>query len=500
MTEPIFYESRKQGINWTYAIAASLYVLIMVGCAPTLKTVARATDQTQLARIAVEAKDVNVREAAVEKLTDQTQLARIAVEDKDGNVRVAAVKKLTDQALLAKMSVRDKNPYIRLAAVEKLTDQGLLAKIAVEDEEWAIRKAAMEKLTDQTLIAKIAMNDENVNVRLAALEKLVEAKLTDQALLAKMLAKIALEPKDIGKITNQVILRHWAEKDPQAAIRGAAVTRITDDSFLIHRLKIEPSAAVRSAIVKTLHAENSLREIATTAYHRQEREQALRLLKKVFKDPAVDVQRAHKSLARRVDSLAAEKDKSKLLSVALKGEFDVLRITAARHLSGPAALEQAALRSSDRDVLKVILAKLTDKATLDGIAATADDRAMRLAAANKSGKQSWKKIFDTATARGATVQMLGNALAAVSLFQDVQPDAKEGVQLAALNLIRLGNESRIPEMVDLLEGYGDKRLAEDYLNCGQPDLDDAGRDWARQRGFSVGTGSGSHRATWRSGR
>jgi len=63
-------------------------------------------------------------------------------------------------------------------------------------------------------------------------------------------------------------------------------------------------------------------------------------------------------------------------------------------------------------------------------------------------------------------------------------------------LIRRGDESRIPEMGDLLEGYGDKALAEDYLNCGQPDLDSAGRKWARQRGFDVGTGSGSHRATW----
>jgi len=67
-----------------------------------------------------------------------------------------------------------------------------------------------------------------------------------------------------------------------------------------------------------------------------------------------------------------------------------------------------------------------------------------------------------------------------------------------LNLIRRGDESRIAEMVDLLEGYGDKTLAEDYLNCGQPDLDVAGREWARRRRYAVG--SGSHRATWGSQR
>ena len=36
-------------------------------------------------------------------------------------------------------------------------------------------------------------------------------------------------------------------------------------------------------------------------------------------------------------------------------------------------------------------------------------------------------------------------------------------------LIRRDGESRIPEMVDLLEGYGDKTLTKDYLNCGQPE-------------------------------
>ncbi len=88
----------------------------------------------------------------------------------------------------------------------------------------------------------------------------------------------------------------------------------------------------------------------------------------------------------------------------------------------------------------------------------------------------------------------------MALFPDVQQDAVAAVQQACLNLIRLGDESRIPEMVDLLEGYGDRTLAEDYLNCGQPDLDAVARAWADQRGYSVGTGYGSHRATWGSGR
>ena len=158
--------------------------------------------------------------------------------------------------------------------------------------------------------------------------------------------------------------------------------------------------------------------------------------------------------------------------------------------------EQAALRAGDREVLRILLAKLEDEAVLKRIAAAAGDRAMRLAAAQKAGAKSWKGIFGAATARGATVQMLGDALAAASLFPEVQSDAVNGVQGACLNLIRRGDESRIPEMVDLLERYGDKRLAEDCINCGQPDLEAAGGHWARRRGYSVTKGSGSSRATW----
>jgi len=303
----------------------------------------------------------------------------------------------------------------------------------------------------------------------------------------------------IGKVTNQILLCQWAEKEPQAAIRQAAVARISDDSFLLQCLMVEPSAAVRTIIIETLHERDSLRRVARTAYRQDNREQALRRLQKALQDPASDVVAAHKILERRVKALADEDDNGRFLTLTLEGEFDVLRAAAAQRLNEPASLEQAALRVTDRNVLKILLVKINDNAILNRIAAGAADPPMRLAAARKSGAKSWAQIFDAATTKGATVQMLGDALSAVSLFSVVQWDATTGVQNACLNLIQLGNESRITEMVDLLEGYGDKTLAEDYINCGQPDLDAAARAWAGRRGYRIDFGFGSHRATWGSG-
>ena len=448
---------------WALAVGAILCVLLFVllWCRrdPTVETVELTTDQTKLARIALEAEGWRVRRTAVRKLTDQAPLVRIAMEEKNEHVRCAAVEKLTDQALLAKVAVEAKDWPVRRAAAMKLTDQALLAKIVVEDEDSRIRYLAVMKLTDRALLVKVAVEARESRVRHAAVRK-----LTDQALLGQR-----------------------AEKEPEVAMRRVAVTRRADDRLLAQRLAAEPSAAVRAGIVTSLREKDSLRVVACTAYHQNDRALALQRLKS-RQDPAADVVAAHRTLERKVDALTVETDRNRLLTVALEGELDVLRAAAARRLSDPAAVEQAAMRASDREVLSILLAKLADKAMVNRIAAAAEDRAMRLTAAQKAGAKSWKQIFEAARAKGATVQMLGDALAAVSLFSKVQPAAAYAVRRACLSLIRRGDDwrimeddSRIMEMVDLLEGYGHKRLAEEYVKSGQPDLEAAGRDWARRR-------------------
>jgi ABC-type sulfate transport system permease subunit len=51
-------------------------------------------------------------------------------------------------------------------------------------------------------------------------------------------------------------------------------------------------------------------------------------------------------------------------------------------------------------------------------------------------------------------------------------------------------------MVKLLKEYGDIGLAEAYMNCGQPDLDEAGSEWIRSRGYKTFWSLTSPRVTW----
>jgi hypothetical protein len=182
-----------------------------------------------------------------------------------------------------------------------------------------------------------------------------------------------------------------------------------------------------------------------------------------------------------------------LMEQSLNGKYDVLRLSAVEKLSSISDLRYIAVNCTERQVLRLVLGKLNNNETLIDISASAKDSAMKLACTRKSGSKTWTEIFISASRDSQT---LGDALGAVALFPSVQDDAKTAVVEACLAMIRNGDESRIPEMAELLEGYGDRSLAEDYLNCGQPDLDEAGRTWAHKRGYNIGTGQGSHRARW----
>jgi hypothetical protein len=300
-------------------------------------------------------------------------------------------------------------------------------------------------------------------------------------------------------LTDQDELKQMAVADAQASIREVAVMGIADESFLLGRVhaREESSPTVRNAIVGALATQAAVVEAAQTAYYSDVREAAAKRV--TDPDLAPKVTAAQAAIAAQAQ--AAERGEAAgLVQLALHGAFDVVCQAAAGRLQSQDDLAAVALAAGDRDVLKIVLGKLTDPALLTKVADGAVDPAMRLAATSKAGSRTWADIFNQTMGRAAGPASLGDALAAVSLFRDVQPSASAAVTQACLAMIRQGNESRIPEMTDLLMLYGDVPLGEDYLNCGQPDLENAGYRWAGAHGYSVGRGNGSHRANWGSGR
>jgi hypothetical protein len=82
------------------------------------------------------------------------------------------------------------------------------------------------------------------------------------------------------------------------------------------------------------------------------------------------------------------------------------------------------------------LNKIDDENTLKRISAKANDKALRLAAAKKCGLKKWTQIFHDKTSQGSPANLMGDAIASVSLFPSFQSEAKVTVQEACLNRIR----------------------------------------------------------------
>ncbi len=487
-----------------------------------MAAVAKLSDRRLLAKIAVEDPSSEVRRVAVERLSqttlgrvaherklklpsieesqrtvastsDQAVLADIAITDswqwKGWDVCLPAVAKLSDQRLLAEVAVEA--GYCQAEAVAKLSDQGLLSQVAVESRDVRASSAAVQKLSDQGLLGKIAMGHPSSEVRKAAVER-----LTDQATLYR----VAREEKQpsirivaVQRITDQSILSGFASEQPAAAVRLAAVSRVSNHDFLLVRSRVDPSNAVRTAAVEAMSKETYLARVAIENDHQAQRQAAAARVT----DPALlrQVNAAIQQRAVEVAAIDSQTDDGMLLQTALHGKFDVLRLAAARRLDRQAVLGKVANETKDLEVRKIIFAKLTDREVLANVAANAADNAVRIAAKVKSGQTTWREVFNKASASDSGPAALGEALAAVGLFPG-QADTIQQVVQACLNFIRRGDETRIPELIDMLDRYGDKPLAEDYLNCGQPDLDAAGREWASQHGYPVRTGTGSHRAVW----
>ena len=63
-------------------------------------------------------------------------------------------------------------------------------------------------------------------------------------------------------------------------------------------------------------------------------------------------------------------------------------------------------------------------------------------------------------------------------------------------VVKLGVFGTQKPLNDLLLKYGNKSMAEDYINSGSKELYEGGKTWANAHGYLISTGWGSHRVGW----
>ncbi len=145
----------------------------------------------------------------------------------------------------------------------------------------------------------------------------------------------------------------------------------------------------------------------------------------------------------------------------------------------------------DFEIRKVAFNKL-DNTSLLYLSQTSKDGGFVLACSLRLNRVNWKSVFNNTN---KTDNDLSNIVRAASLVDNPQPEKYEIVSVCH-HYIRLGEESHIPELCDLLSRFGDKSLAEDYMNCGNNILSDAGCEWGIKHGLKCAQVNGSHRVRW----
>jgi len=390
--------------------------------------------------------------------------------NEDYKVRQLALEKINNQVTLKEIASGERYRYyedIREAAMDKLTDsdQMFLADIATRDHNEHIRKNAIAKISDQTALTMVVQKGKWNDDKEAAF-----AKITDQ----DCLAKIAIDSPyyyyvnnfgSHGGNSNKVIKNKLYEWPPKA-FGMAAVTKLTRQDAL-EKVALEGNASeIRRASTEKLQNQTVLEKIA-------------------LEDTDASV---------RKNAVINLCNQTLLAKISIEDKDFSVREAAATNLWDQTLLTKIIIegKSTDREVLKTIFAKLNDPAILNEIEKSDADSALRIAA-HAVRLYDYSTIFSEAFRDSSKIEQ---TLTAIYYLQGRKDSNLPSIPSVCRKYITLGYPNSIPFLIRLLNDYGEKDLAEDYINCGQSDLEDAGKSWASAHGYVTRINYGSSVLHW----
>ena len=314
-----------------------------------------------------------------------------SLDSDDPWLRAEAVGKVTDQTVLAKVAMEDEHNLVRRTAVENLTDPLLLAKIAVEDEHYLTRETAVgnQNLTDQSLLAEIAGQDSHPGPCYKAINKVFESSLLD-----------ACKHRQYGNIRRfaqlRLILRDPVIVKHTGRIEAYIIYTSTSESYTFDIVNSTSIYGERLEVYIENMTDRSviLREHLITDFPKVTRSRQRisayfdfdRILGELLENCNVtdsglaDI--AINAKDRAVRRAAVEKltDQPLLRKIAVEHEDDGVRRTAVEKLTDQPLLEKIAVEHEDYWIRTAAVKKLTDQALLAKIAVEEEDERVRKAA------------------------------------------------------------------------------------------------------------------------
>ena len=71
------------------------------------------------------------------------------------------------------------------------------------------------------------------------------------------------------------------------------------------------------------------------------------------------------------------------------------------------------------------------------------------------------------------------------LIEALKNENSQVRNIAVDSLIKIGDTRAIEPLIGVLNKYDDKNMAEDFLNCGNVQLEEAARHWAASKGYVI---------------
>lgn len=339
----------------------------------------------------------------------------------------------------------------------------LLYRIATEHGDRQTIANAANRIYNEELLYRIAIRHKDKQV----IDNLVN-KINNEELLYQLIQilkdnKVRLDA--VEKITDLNLLKKVVDSTNVITLRVNALSKIDDQSYLYQYALVDEDYSISNAAIKKLNEE---------------------MLQKIVADTII-------GFSNKLAAINRISDQQFLFG--LVGD-EQLRPHVIEKITSQDLLLKIAQENKNFDTRKIAFNKL-DTVTLEKVAkGTSKDRALEVAAKIILNRTNWDTEFSNKSS-----EYLGYAIGAAALIDNNknQPTSASVVK-ACHTYIRRGDKSRISELRDLLLRYGDKALAEDYLNCGNNELYEAAREWGSRRGYNIGAGYGSNRVRWGSGR
>jgi len=490
--------------------------------ASSLEDVSAVTNQTELAQIAMEATDREVRDDAFRKITDQEILAKIVLESKIEMHRAIAIGiKLKDEKLIEKIAIEAKEPCYRSMAVSCLTNETVLTRIALTESDERLRSKICIKLTKQSSLAKIATESKDADLRRQAFERLKKETLFEEGgewanpdfakkgIRQTLLAKIVTEERDpfiriraLEMLDDQILLKELALEGNTEVYQWMAWNRLTDQNLKAELVIRNPDAEVRKMALHGLTNQVLLLKVVDESQDQSLRHLVVRchlndphVLTKLFFD-----EKYSDLWASAIDSLH---DQPLRAQIALEHKDWCIRHIASLGLGDSACQEKVGLLSKDKNVLESVIGRMSDHTRLRKLSFEAADASMRLAAMQKSGRKSWADIFNEAVAEGALPDRLDEAIAAAELIfkKSESEDCKNvrnTIREFCRNLIRRGDDTHLLAMRKMLWTFSDRALAEDFFFCGHDYLNSIAESWMKAIEYRPRPSSDSTHVKWKS--